>query len=508
MPPVVIDNPIINSPFEEPGRHYRFDYDDNITSDIVPGRRGSSYFVPIASPKKKSKQTTIDFTPAEEKKTDSDHVNRIRGSVATWRTRGWPDTTSVTGSLLRYWSDKDRSRRLFFCQIEALETQIFITEVAKQTKYGEAWIEAYLREECDKAGTPLTRSACKMATGSGKTVVMAMLIAWQTLNKRRNPKDNRFSDSFLVVAPGITIRDRLRVLLPSDDANYYRGLDIVPREMMGDLGTAKLVITNFHAFKPKEKGEAGGLTKRILTAKNPGAFTETADEMVRRVCRELGTQKEIIVLNDEAHHCYKPRPSDTPDKLTTEEKKEAKARDADARLWITGVEAVHQKIGVKSVFDLSATPFYLKGSGYSEGTLFPWVVSDFSLIDAIESGIVKIPRVPVADNAMTGDYPKYRNLWVHIREHQSMKKISKEEAASGVRTLPQELQGALETLYGHYQRQFAEWETDQEGRENGQTPPVFIVVCNNTSVSKLVYDYVAGFETGHQHPDGALRQLR
>src|SRR5688572_4912927 len=202
-----------------------------------------------------------------------------------------------------------------------------------------------------------------MATGSGKTVVMAMLVALQVLNKRRYPHDNRFTDAFLVVAPGITIRDRLRVLLPSDPNNYYRELDIVPTEYRGDLGTVKIVVTNFHAFKQREKGDAGGLTKRVLTANTPGAFTESPDEMVNRVCNDLGKHREIMVINDEAHHCYRGKPAETKERMTREEASEAKARDEEARLWITGLEAVHRKIGVKSVFDLSATPFYLKGSG-------------------------------------------------------------------------------------------------------------------------------------------------
>src|SRR5262249_13351299 len=161
-----------------------------------------------------------------------------------------------------------------------------------------------------------------------------------------------------------------------------------------------IVIINFHAFKLRERGDAGGLTKRILTANTPGAFTESPDEMVNRVCNDLGKHREIVVINDEAHHCYRGRAAETKEKLTREEASEARARAEEGRLWITGLEAVDSKIGVKALYDLSATPFYLKGSGYPEGTLFPWVVSDFSLMDAIESGIVKIPRVPIADNAM------------------------------------------------------------------------------------------------------------
>src|SRR5262249_39129426 len=225
------------------------------------------------------------------------------------------------------------------------------------------------------------------------------------------------------------------------------------------------------------------------------------DEMVNRVCNDLGRQREIMVLNDEAHHCYRGKPDSAKEKMTREEAGEAKARAEEARLWITGLEAVHKKVGVKAVFDLSATPFYLKGSGYPEGTLFPWVVSDFSLMDAIECGIVKIPRVPIADNAVTGDYPKYRNLWVEIRE--GLKDVRRgPDDAHRPPHLPGLLEGALQSLYGHYARKFGEWEADEEARANGSTPPVFIVVCNNTNVSKAVFDHIAGYETEHHHADG------
>src|SRR5438128_4856977 len=286
MPPVTIDNPILNSPYREPTRHFRLDANNEVTNTIDAGRRGSSYFLPIAAPKKKGAPGLFDAI--EEKRTESGHVNRIRQLVKQWRDLGCPDITPVTRALLEHWHAEYRFRPLFFCQLEALETLIFMTEVAKQTKYGQDWIEKYLREKASEAGTDLFRVACKMATGSGKTVVMSMLIAWHVLNKRRYPHDKRFTDAFLVVAPGITIRDRLRVLLPSDPKNYSKELDIVPVEYHGDLGTAKVVIVNFHAFKLREKGDAGGLTKRVLTANTPGAFTESPDEMVNRVCKDLG----------------------------------------------------------------------------------------------------------------------------------------------------------------------------------------------------------------------------
>jgi type III restriction enzyme len=499
MKAVVIENPILNSPFEEPRRHFKFD-DDGITDEVVESRRRSSYFIPIASPKKKGRQRTLDPDWTLDRAKENDEINFIRSRVNLWHERGRPDVTPVTRGLLDYWTRPDRERRLFFCQVEALETLIYIAEAAE--KSGDAVILNRLREVAAAAGTPLPRVACKMATGSGKTVVMAMLIAWQALNRRAYPAAGRFADAFLVVSPGITIRDRLRVLLPSDPNNYYQAMDLVPPESVADLGTAKLVVANFHAFKPKERGDAGKLTKTLLTGGKAGAFTETPAQMVRRVCRELGNGRNIVVLNDEAHHCYRSRPAEAGEKLTGDDRKEAEQREEAARLWINGLEAVQEKVGVRAVYDLSATPFYLRGSGYPEGTLFPWVVSDFSLIDAIESGIVKIPRVPVADDAMTGDFPTYRDLWRRIRDGLP-KKGRGTDAVSGTPQLPQELEGALQSLYAHYEKQYREWERDAEGRANGRTPPVFIVVCNNTNVSKLVFDYVAGHDTDSAHPDGS-----
>jgi len=216
--------------------------------------------------------------------------------------------------------------------------------------------------------------------------------------------------------------------------------------------------------------------------------------MVRRVCRELGNKKNIVVINDEAHHCYRRRAVEEDIKLIGDERKEAEKREEEARVWISGLEAVKRKIGIRAIYDLSATPFFLRGSGYPEGTLFPWVVSDFSLIDAIECGIVKVPRVPVSDDAMIGELPTYRDIWIHIREHLPKKGRGTKDESGGECKLPVELEGALHSLYGNYEKYYRKWEQNAEARAKGQTPPVFIVVCNNTNVSKLVYDYISGWE--------------
>ena len=493
MKSVVIENPVINSAFKEPTCHFRFS-DEGITDEIVESRRTSAYFIPIAPPKKKGKQDKLSFETewTQDRVKENRFINRVRERVKIWRNGGYVGVTRATNRLLEYWNDPSRERKLFFCQIEALETIIYITEVAK--KYGDTWIESGLRDANETANPQLSRIAFKMATGSGKTVVMAMLIAWHTLNKLENPQDARFSDTFLIVTPGITIRDRLRVLLPNDPQNYYRERDIVPASLMEALGRAKILITNFHGFTLREKTEAGRLTKKVLSPQDKESpFTETPDQMVRRVCRELGSKKNIVVINDEAHHCYR-RPLKGEDvKLTGDERKEAQKRDAEARVWISGLEAVKAKIGLKVVYDLSATPFFLRGSGYGEGTLFPWVVSDFSLIDAIESGIVKVPRVPVSDDSMVGTLPTYRDLWPRIRDALP-KKGRGTEAVSGEPHLPLELEGALHALYGNYEKYYNLWEKDEEASSKGITPPVFIVVCNNTNVSKLLFDYIAGWE--------------
>ena len=448
--------------------------------------------IPGVKKKGKSKQLAFDTEWTQDRIEENQDINRIRERVSQWRRGGYVGITRTTRRLLEYWINPERDNKLFFCQIEALETAIYLTEVA--AKYGDTWIESRIREVNEDANPGLYRVAFKMATGSGKTVVMAMIIAWQVLNKLANPQDNRFTDAFLIVTPGITIKDRLRVLYPNDPNDYYHARDLLPADLLPELNRARLVITNFHAFKQRELFKAGKLTKNILGNNQSGALIETPDQMVRRVCNELGSKKNIIVINDESHHCYRRKPVSEEEKLTGDERKEAEKRDEEARVWISGLEAVKNKLGIKVIYDLSATPFFLRGSGYPEGKLFPWVVSDFSLIDAIESGIVKVPRVPVADDSMSGDMPTYRNIWINIRDHLPKKGLGTGDGLGNERKLPKELEGALHSLYGNYEKYFKQWEANIAGREGGLTPPVFIVVCNNTSVSKLVYDYISGWK--------------
>jgi len=492
----VIENPILNSPYEAPTRYWKFD-DDGITDQVQEGRRPSAYFMPIpAAKRRQAVQAQLEFVEwTKDRIEETRFVNEVRRAVDRWRLEGLARGTATTRLLLEHWNDPERERRLFFCQIEAVETAMWLAEIAGKAGAGRYFLNELQRYNED-ANPGLFRVAHKMATGTGKTAVMSMIIAWQTLNKAANPHDGRFSDAFLVVAPGITIRDRLRVLFPSDAENYYRGLDVVPSHLRDQLGQARIVVTNFHGFLHREKVSMPKATRELLGADVRGAFTETPDQMVHRVCRDLGTKKNVVILNDEAHHCYRRKPDDDEEVLlAAEDRAEVKQRDEEARVWLSGLEAIAGKIGIRTVYDLSATPFFLKGSGYSEGTLFPWVVSDFGLVDAIEAGLVKIPRVPVEDDTLQeGGAPTYRNLWGRIRDDLP-KKGRKTDAIEGPPQLPAPLQGALHSLYANYQKAFDRW--DNAGAD-GSTPPVFIMVCNNTNVSKLVYDYVSGYEKTNQ----------
>jgi type III restriction enzyme len=498
------ETPILNTPYQYPTQHWELDADGQPTNRVVQLRRPAEFITPIPKPKKRrsaqdGEQQVLALFDTEGISDGSQaydlslYINSIREKVNAWRQLPNPadwKVTPETAKLLQHWRHHQfQSIRPFFCQVEAVETAIWLAEVApKGGKREKAFLE-HITSVNQEANPELMRVALKLATGAGKTTVMAMLIAWQTVNAVRHPQSKRFTRGFLIVTPGITIRDRLRVLQPNDTESYYASRELVPTDMLVDLQKAKIVITNYHAFKLRERMQIATGTRKLVQGRGPELETlETEGQMLQRVMPELMGMKNILVLNDEAHHCYREKP-DTDDvaDFKGDEKNEAKKNNEAARLWISGIEIVQRKLGVQRVYDLSATPFFLRGSGYAEGTLFPWTVSDFSLMDAIECGIVKLPRVPVADNVPGGEMPKFRNLWTHIRKRMPKKGRGKAKGLDPL-SLPSELQTALEALYGHYQKTFELWQ-----EEGIAVPPVFIVVCNNTSTSKLVYDFIAGF---------------
>lgn len=509
------DHPILNSPYEVPHRHWELDPSGQPTQKILDNRRRAEFITPIPKPKKRKIQPDQEALVFDEGKGLSTQkqqydptsvINEVRSLVSDWRAltnRSLWQVTPETARLLEHWRHhKFGGIRPFFCQIEAVETAIWLTEVAPQHKNGKRILE-HLASANKDANPELMRLALKLATGAGKTTVMAMLIAWQTVNAVRRPGSKHFTRGFLIVAPGLTIKDRLRVLQPNDPDSYYESRELVPRDMLDDVQRAKLVITNYHAFKLRDRMEISKGGRQLLKGRTGDEIEtkETEGQMIQRVMPDLMGMKHILVLNDEAHHCYREKADDDAEdisELKGDERKEAEKNTEAARLWISGLEAVNRKLGVARVIDLSATPFFLSGSGYAEGTLFPWTMSDFSLMDAIECGIVKLPRVPVAENIPGDEMPMYRNLWENIRK-QMPKKGRGQGAELDPLKLPTRLQTAIEALYGHYAKTFVRWQ------EAGiKVPPCFIIVCQNTAISKLVYDYISGF---HRTADDGTSKL-
>ena len=502
------EKPILNSPYDYPNRHWELDNTGQPTQQIVDSRRRADFITPIPKPKKQKGQDSLLFDDLSTQRQAYDHtaiINAVRQEVDKWRMLPNPSdwrVTPETARLLQHWRHHQfGSIRPFFCQVEAVETAIWLTEVAPQMgKSGQRFLD-HLDKANNDANPELMRLALKLATGAGKTTVMAMLIAWQTINAVRRPTSKKFTRGFLIVAPGLTIKERLRVLQPNDPDSYFKNRELVPSDMVADLDRAKIVITNYHAFKLRERIELSKGGRLLLQGRGGDELNtmETEGQMIQRVMPDLMGLSNILVINDEAHHCYREKPeSDDEDAdLTGDEKKEAAENNEAARVWISGLEAVNRKLGVARVMDLSATPFFLSGSGYVEGTLFPWTMSDFSLMDAIECGIVKLPRVPIADNIPGNEMPMFRNLWEHIRKKMPKKGRGKSEVLSP-HELPTQLQTALEALYGHYEKTFELWAKEKIG-----VPPCFIVVCNNTSASKLVYDYISGFQ--QQDKDGTSK---
>ena len=517
MNPRFFKQPVLNSPYEAPSRHWRLDDTGQPTHEVVPSRRPADFVTPVPKPRGAGRDTVVGSKQAmmvlDEGKGLStadqqylkDVINRVRDHVTRWRAipdpKDWR-VTPETARILRHWrSHRFSGIRPFFCQVEAAETVIWFTEVARRTKAGQELLQ-HLEDASRDANPDLSRLALKLATGAGKTTVMAMLIAWQTINAVRHPGSPRFTRGFLVVAPGITIRDRLRVLLPNDPNSYYKSRELVPADMQRDLNRAAIVITNWHAFLRREKLKLSKGSRRLLQGRAGGPeirTKETEGQMLQRVCPELMGMKRIMVFNDEGHHCYREKPPERNEEgaIRMEERKEVNRNKEAARVWISGLEAVQRKLGIVRVLDLSATPFFLRGSGYAEGTLFPWTMSDFSLMDAIECGIVKLPRVPIADNVASGEMPKFRNLWEHIGKKMPKKGRGKNASPLDPLKLPVQLQTALDALYGNYEKVFKLWEDAET-----DVPPCFIIVCNNTSTSKLVFDYVSGFLWPPQHTGG------
>lgn len=473
-----VEQPILCSPYEEPTEHWIYDSNTG-EAKKNPGRRDAGYW--YKTQRTGSAQLGL-FQ--EEERDDLPLVNRLRADVKRWRETKYRNATVVTRELLQHWARDDLLRRLFFCQREAVETIIYLVEIrqgGKRLGFNPTFTDEDLATLVDVPNEPeipdLIRYGCKMATGSGKTVVMAMLIAWAFCNRGKLPSDARFPHAALIVCPNLTIKKRLQVLRPDDTDNYYDEFELIPTKLRPLLNTGKVLITNWHQFALESEHSEGGRTYAVV---NKGE--ETPDAFAKRVLGELYENAPIMVLNDEGHHAYRPAPTD--EKLSADEKKERQ----EATVWVSGLDRFNQGCGVKFCVDLSATPFYIQGSGHNEGTPFPWLVSDFGLVDAIESGITKIPRLPVSDTTGRPE-PKYFRLWKAINDE-----ILPAERLSNKKPKPEavyrEVEDALNTIASQWKErfQYIQEATDDQDK----TPPVLIIVCDNTNIAEHIYRMISG----------------
>lgn len=520
--PNEVENPIINSPFAEPAFHWRIEKGKPPVK--APGRRPASYFYRVpesgARGRKGKAQLSLLRDTAVGQQEDLHRVNWIRGRVKEWREAGWPGASGVTKELLGLWragSDR-RAQRLFFAQMEAAETVIFLVEGAESFKRGMPAIPVdEPGAEAKAAGfRAFTRYACKMATGTGKTTVMGMLAAWSILNRVAEPTDDRFSDTVLVVCPNVTIRERLKELDPAlGDLSLYRTRQLVPPERMEDLRRGEVMIANWHRLARQETSSVNGDSARVVktgepvaVVKNAGKANQTVEvryfesdrAWLKRIRSELGNGRgrspHWLVFNDEAHHAY--RRGDAAEEVSLDETEEAdrgtlaKKNAREATVWIEGLDRINKlaaggrKKGIRLCVDLSATPFYIQGSGNEVGKPLPWVVSDFGLLDAIESGLVKVPQLPTRD--ITGnEEASYFNVWRWV-EHRAV------SDGHGSKLTPELVMtyatAPINQLAQDWHTRFLGWQKDQAG-ELHPVPPVFIVVCRDTRVASAVYDWLA-----------------
>lgn len=445
-----IDQLIINSPYEEPQEYWKYDRQTRLFSR-VEGRRPAGYI--IASERSKTFDDPGKFV-------EIPLVNQIRDRVKAWREDAYPGVTGITKRLLEHWHNpEERDYPFFFCQLEAIETLIWLTESPPADRLG---------IDIPSDGGAFKRLCCKMATGSGKTIVMAMLIAWQILNNATYPQDSRFSKSIFVVAPGLTVKNRLQVLIPAAENNYYEIFNIVPLGLSDKLRQGKILIRNWHTLNLPEDMDKKGIVQR-------GKRSDEA--YARDVLGELANAKNIVVINDEAHHAWRI-PAESKVKGVSKEDLE------EATKWIDGLDRIHQARNILTCFDFSATPFAPSGKKSSEESLFGWIVSDFGLNDAIESGLVKTPRVVIRDDGRLNK--DYKSRLYHLYTDSEVKDDVNRKAKPN-ESLP-------DLLNNGYYLLGKDWlETAKAWEQAGHTvPPVMISVANRTETAariKYAFDH-------------------
>ena len=461
LPIQPVDEPILCSPYDEPSEHWHYNRETGRPNRIL-GRRPPGYWIDAYSTPYEQLELSI---TQQEGWSRLLLVEKLRLDVKRWRETGYRNATKVTKQLLRYWQREDKETPLFFCQLEAVETVIYIAEI-RRAKHLLSFTPDFKDEDLEQLRDgELIRYGCKMATGSGKTVVMAMLIAWAFCNHGREQADMRFPSAVLAVCPGLIIRDRLKVLRPGAKGNYYDKFDLVPTEFQKYLMRGKVKITNWQQLQLKTPNMENGTSYRVV---NKGE--ETDEVYTTRILGDLAGRGEIMVLNDEGHHAY--RLLDSNASLNSEEKEEQRT----ATVWIQGLDRIQRTCGIRFAVDLSATPIYLRSSGHLEGKPFEWIVSDFGLGDAIESGITKIPRIPISDSTGRPE-PRYFRLWEHITSE-----LGKNPSPAEIYVKAHD---ALTMLATQWREQFT-------AIGDPAIPNCMIVVCPETKIAEEFHQRISG----------------
>jgi len=538
-----VEEPILNSPFAEPLEHWQIE--EGKPPRRVTGRRQAGYFY---------RDPRIEPEPGQASRgewQELELVTVIRERLAAWRDLGYPGATRTTLDLLTHWRRDGREHPLFFAQVEAVETIIFLTEARSDLRQG-----IDVPPDLAPDGVEgFKRHACKMATGSGKTTVMGMLCAWSILNKVAARGDVRFSDVVLVVCPNLTIRDRLLELDPNrGEASVYRARDLVPSHLMPNLRRGRVLVKNWHEFErkgmsagakvqkagvpeivkatikigPKTTSGRGGryMTEkaleiavidgmRVLEDRRPEKpevvveetrYVESDTKLMQRLLgSEIGGKQNILVLNDEAHHAYRIRgkeASDAADDAEALVEELSDEQEYESTVWMDGLDRIHKNRRINFCVDLSATPYYLARAGENTNQIFPWVVSDFGLTDAIESGLVKIPQLAHSDPSGEEE-AKYFNIWRWIMSRLSAAERGGKRANPKPEAVLREAETPIRLLAYSWDDLRKAWEGTDEER-----PPVLILVCKNTKLASVVYGWLAEGETPPGIPDVDLASVQ
>jgi type III restriction enzyme len=539
-----VANPIINSPYVEPKQHWHIE--EGKQPRMEPGRRPASYFLRVPERAGRGRRAAPQAEMFDEDLKGNEYLldlaNLLRKRVEEWRKREYQGATKVTRELIDLWRAPDRAQPLFYAQLEAAETIIFLVEGPPDLLQGVHVPTDDPGPAAKEAGyKAFQRYALKMATGSGKTTVMGMLAAWSILNKVVDPQNAAYSDTALMVCPDVTIRDRLQELNPErDELSLYRTRDLVPAHRMTDLRRGEVFVTNWHNLERREtrdvNGQGARVVKRGLAVEKVRTIkvtaTVTADQIQHQATvgafeimtvetkrdgtpktftvretqylesdtaflkRILGGRKgrssAILVLNDEAHHAYRRGSLEDGDPFGEEDENTA-ANVREATVWIEGLDRINRVLGgrgngIRLCLDLSATPFYVQGSGNEVGRPFPWVVSDFSLLEAIEAGLVKVPQLPTEDGSGE-EMPRYFNVWRWVQ------KQAQNDGHIGPVTATEVMRYAtapIVTLAASWRETLAKWkEHFRQGNRRHDVPPVFIIVCRDTTIAKALHAWLA-----------------